>query len=958
MAAKFRKNIAGAISDVDLPEVYPLNRWLREPNHKNIELENLFVHLSDTSYVKLNMNPAEVAYIAYFEEGTSKGIVTYSFFPTPRTSAPFFKFNKADIYSEEFSSLKATYHDYKKLGIIDLPKIHTLNEKLFELPKLFPVNLGKFISETNEINLMKPKVEKVHSEENFFFVSEEETSKIDFRISVDSSKIEFNIPVDLHKIEFKIPVSFESLEFGFLVSTEAIQIDMESKVHQVGFDFDVKTYSLDLDKSSVKILKVSTEFQEPTTEELSSKFIPEIQKINLLTEEDILDSENLVQESSSINDVVLEKVPLENIYETVSLTNDFPMMMYQNFDFEKIKYYSIQNLNFVQPNYENDLPDLISKSAIDREQSNLKNLLEPTFELPVEIKDEILAQLSDYQREGAEFLYHHHFAMHNDCFELMKEVQALKAMKMLLKSRAIKKALIITNKYKASTGFSNSNNLTQSIWQHYLGKTFPDMETNLVKEIKDFDIKSLKSQIISIVTDEVLETMVRKRDITIQDLGRFDCIVFDNLIVGQNESKLLNIIGKNLNFKYIWYLNDCKNQFAEESYSKAFPHFELQKFGRDIEAVKGKLPLRNSFDCFMELDKSNIDTADVIEEKGKLDLDNLLEVGNLLRFQPNVFRILHDIQSGTNFIKDSNSGNKAKLLKYHLQSILTAHDRLLVYSQFNKNGLVQVEEILENLKIKYFKFTITDNEEDVKRKLKEANNFEKVVFLTNLKPKSIKFKFHEVYQIINFDNWWNPLTRWSLESKLENSKCKCISVYNYYYKDTLEFKLIKDLDQKGLRDYNVVANIPTEGFYRIYDESDWCKLFEIKNSIFQSKVDYKLNISTLHEIAEKSEIFLNKLGYKNVLRSDNPKSNLSILNASANQKSDENELVVFSIFAQHIGEKYLNKILPDIRSLSRETKILIITNGTIDTQTQLIPTNVSIIDGDLFKNYIDIFINQ
>jgi len=259
--------------------------------------------------------------------------------------------------------------------------------------------------------------------------------------------------------------------------------------------------------------------------------------------------------------------------------------------------------------------------------------------------------------------------------------------------------------------------------------------------------------------------------------------------------------------------------------------------------------------------------------------------------------------------------------------------------------------------IEFIKFDLSDSAKNVSDKLAHAKSYEgKLVYLTNLKQKGLFFKFPNVSHLINFDNWWNPTSRYSLEDNMNPGDDKTITVYNYFLKDTFEYYLIEKLYELGLRDKNVISCLTIDNFYNIIDESIWCDIIGIPSteSADEEEKEDKFSIKSLRDLVNYSELFLSKLNFTAI------DSQIEILNYSYNITAKFNlggetgKVLAKCVHAQNLSHIYIREIIKDHVGEGSDNKIFLITSGVIENPMTVIPHNLTLIDGEMLKTYLKV----
>lgn len=888
---EIRKSIARSISKIDTPENFGIYKWLRVPKNSSKSIGRIYVEIEDRYPIDLDPEEPAIIFTAFFTKGISKGKVTYSYFVKPNTIPRFFEFAKEKTLLIEFDLPKAEYR-----------------------------NLNKFIYSPDKVSV----------------------SKNDYLIGT--------------------PAVSDQL-YKFLLDRPEISEKLEEFITEIPLVYNLSQFTIPAETKNVKLLtpevnttQYNSEFEIPATTEHTSQFIPEVRKIDILNPADFLSESHLINNADHDLNLDLSLPPSHKI-DSLTLTNDYPMMLYDDFEIKNGGVRSMNHLDIAAAG-EGASPDNLIEDLVEHpERKSFIRYLEPVFEIPEEFKQEVYSNLPRYQSEGAEFLLNSDFALLYDEFELDKGLQAAAALNILLRVRAVKKVLIITSSYTANLKEIYDENKSLGYWENKLMNLIPEFHFNFIHSANEMR-KSAKanSHILNGTTYQVIEESFLRGVISPEQLNQYDCLIFDDITPEFLDLNALEAVKQNLVSNYIWLLSDLKGTKFIEKIKFLFPDKKLNTFGRDRAEVYSELQGRKSYNYFIKMDEENKNDSKRIIESGIDNILSLLDYGNLFRFQPNAFKILQDTQQVTNFVNGQVKGNKVELLKYNLRKVLNRNDRVLVYSQFDRYGLSRIEEVLNQMKLEYIKFNFNEAAKDIQPKLSRAKNEQgKIVYLTNIKPKAITFKFPNVSHLINFDNWWNPITRWTLESTLE-ANGNNISIYNYYFKDSYEASLVRKLASKGLNDKNVLEVIKPENFYKIFNDSDWSEFLKIKNELIPEKEKVELEMNTMDDLVDYAKILLRLIGYENFAVSYKSKEEVTVISGSQQLNGEVKDVITYCVLSEKAEPDLIKKIIN--KNKSSAAKIFVITNGTISYFSPNIPDNISFIDGGKLNLYLENVVNH
>ena len=618
------------------------------------------------------------------------------------------------------------------------------------------------------------------------------------------------------------------------------------KVEEVRiFDELPKVMQEDYSQVDVVLNNYDFNFDEISSIDCLSQFIPKVKKYSLLSEKDLMViNASTVFIDRSI-DIEFEKVEVKSV-RNAELYYDAPMMSYNNVNLKKVNAFSFSNINLSNEinieiienehsvvngfNKIRNTSNLIANAESNLKQKNLLKYLEPRTELSKNEIDETLSDLNEFLQEGCNFLFNSETALLPYKYETDKELQVVYALKLLNKIRAARKTLMLVSDEDFTRVCYYDKKLISGSWNYVFAKHAKEMSTHFIDEYSPSMVKDDAFQPgITCMSFNTLKQLITKRVISKTDLMLFDVMIFTDINTEICEDKLFKSIIAKIDLKRTWMLVNNDEAEINSWLVSLFKNSDLKMISRESKTNDEHIPVRNEYNYFFKLDDVLKSQYDQAMEDGTNRIAMVLDSGNLLRFQPNVFQLFHQLQQATNFINDTLESSKAELMIVHVQKVLKSNDRLLIYSQFDNHGLKRIQQILENLQIPSMRFDSSDSSKQTREKLvKGSDQNGKLVYLTNLKPKALQFNFPNVSHIIHYDNWWNPYSRWEIESKLSPKEGSRIFIYNYYYADTFEGKIARKIMEYGSLEIDPIFNTTPEQFYSIINEDYWYQLLDKK----------------------------------------------------------------------------------------------------------------------------------
>ncbi|MBU1100208.1 MAG: hypothetical protein KKA84_07365 [Bacteroidetes bacterium] len=812
---------------------------------------------------------------------------------------------------------------------VDSPEVYPLHRwlnparpKSFEIEKFIP-HLNNYI----EVNLFIEKAE-LHYNCLFRFGKDNDETEYIFFSRVNTPPSFFILSkTDLHEIT--IPFAEQILSIDNYQSEVIFEIN--------------KIESIKLLSQLHETDSIDFSFTSPTSEDKLTEMHPVVSNISLLTIDDLMPT---TQRSHNLNSEL--DLPTSEEYSELSLFQDLPMLEYKSFDITAPKIFSVASEKL----------DSLSKSGFENHRIDSESILkylEPVYELSENLINDILNGLPKFQKEGAKFLFNSHQAYFNDQLELNKELQAVMALKMLLRVRAVKKVLIITSSFKQLTQHWIGDKKIKGIWTKNLKLYLPDFAYQVITNT-DYKTRDtvFNSNIINLVTYDIFEEFFLKGVLDNNSLNTFDCIVFDDLDEYIPDLDSVRSIKSNDTAKYIWFLSDFRKDSVKNKVLNLINPAELKILGRDNNSIKEVSTGRYNFDYYLIADNKRKDLSVSIKQKGQETLDDLIGLGNLLRFRPNALQIFQEEQRLLNKQYDDCENSKVELLGYHLKRIRERGGNTIIYSQYENDGLSVIKEYLDFNAYNYYIIKSLDSKNDINTALNSLENRGEsgYIFLTNLKPKNIPAAFSNINHIINFDNSYNPFSRWQLEEKVMGNNT--LSVYNYFYSETIENSFRDELASQGLSEKQLFDKMPVEVFNKYFDESNWCKLFGIESEVFAGKTVKDINISSMKDLVLQTKLLLSHLGYNSIETSADMKDFSFTITACDERPNGRNDVIAKCYVGTHLTSEQIQASINDLNSNSGGRLFLIVTNGTTSLPNIILPQNFIILSGDKLKSLLNL----
>ncbi len=882
-----RKKVAESVSKLESPEHYDWNRWLREPDADEYYIDNIYTLVLDTS--ALNVWP----------ELPSTGGYTFDL-PKVKYSKPF----------------KQLYIQKQKTSKI-----------FFSFPK----------PSINEIKEILKKADIAYS----LSVSESGKGAI-FRLSEGKSKKVFEPSTEIFIREFYL-LSPRLFNLPMLVSGQ--------KVYSVSIGLKDKVKVLDLlsnlkpEVMNVELLN-SAHFIDPlnAAENRKVEFQPlpkssHVEKIEVMQLEKLLGSIN--DQKKLIRKVSFNAISSDGIPADIKIPSALK---------NKLKILSVKNIRISPPKIKQGVKitneilseikgftfssrqDVIDESK-DVLSRDLEVILQPAINFSKEEKSRIYDFLYDYQKPSADFLSEKEMALLNDELGTGKTLEAIGALKILFRRKDISNAVIVCR--KEDIGWPKRSKLLSSTklcgWYDHLLEFAPSITACIIHDNTEHEWKS--SSAVKIIDHNLFSEALEKKLISLDELNRRSCLILDEV----EDFPEFTLEPRP---KYLWMLSGLPAEGLKDKLAQVTgTEVPVDSFGRTRQEISGSLPKMAKQDYWIEMDPDQRLEYEKALEAGREKIYDLVQAGNPFLVQSNVFTLIHQLTQIGNFHGKKELSVKSELLIHHVKSIKNSGKKVMIYSQYDRQGTQRLEKLFAKNGIKYVLYqtgiTLKEMEDAVKKFAKDKSI---TVFLAGMKALNAKLNLENVPYLIHFDQWWSPVTTWQTEEKLyssESDTAGSLHIYNYFIKNSIDEKIQMKLVEKGLDNRNLFDLLSSEGMYSLFTNEDWLEVLELIEpkdtasieAMKNEHLDYITQLTT-DDFSHKVKALLGRIGYKNVSFKTAFNSDEIRLYASSVKNSLEVKAAVQCLNTKVVTKKAVKEFTESL--VSKTEKIFIFTTGDFD----------------------------
>ncbi|MDP2365540.1 MAG: helicase-related protein, partial [Ignavibacteria bacterium] len=361
-----------------------------------------------------------------------------------------------------------------------------------------------------------------------------------------------------------------------------------------------------------------------------------------------------------------------------------------------------------------------------------------------------------------------------------------------------------------------------------------------------------------------------------KDFDKLDLVLFDELVNIKSASAQVDSLINKIEPNYIWFLTAISNEKYNNKFLDEFSftkQVEFSSFGKSLSDIQGDEPVASIKNIWLELDEMQLFEYSEAMAQAKDELEVLFDSANPLRFQSNIFTIIHKLKQILNFSSFRNISPKANLLIEQLEATHRNKKKAIVFTQYDGNGMKKIQKALEMNDIKFVVARNGMSAEELKQSLYTFYDKRGVtVLLTNLKASRLKINLNKVQYIFNFDQWWNPVSVWQNDDEMGVNDIvhAPVVVYNYHIKNTFEEELQKVIAEKGFNKRYLFDNLKSETLSELITPDDWLSIFGMSDQYKKllnserTKILTKLQSIDLNGYKALMKYFFSYLGYRDI----------------------------------------------------------------------------------------------
>jgi hypothetical protein len=989
MIRGLRGKLASSISVIQEGEDFLHNSWLRVPVNNSVPIGNISSRLLDTSHIIFD-------------------------FEKPFLSKLFFKLGKTTLYPEDLNYLfgkiktnaiffqllhvasKIINHPDIKLNPSDylVEQIKFLMEETADLDVGDKFNLLEptdYLSGLTEPDIpdylqnLEPKVKKIEllkfekiellKIKNFLSEGDDTViEEINFLSEGDNTDIEeinFNdFGIDTREINiYDFNIDTREINVGSFRKPGIIKLKVEKiskppklfKIKVPGMG-KIKTTASTFDLLSVKIVEVSKSplliFTPPSVSSQSLSFLSfeTVDDYVVDVQEDIYEPEAKVDE---VNESKNESEEIKSIQRS-----EESEPIEEGEESETIE--EGEESETIEESEELETLDVSEELESVEESETLEPIQKITHKVVWKKRRDPGIILNNFEEENVRFLAENDRAFLTEEPGLHKIKEAFVALKFLFENEVINSTLIVI-----PAGFLGHSEKEKQLgdslgWIGNLEKYCYDMSYSVIFGDDNERLNAWnKSALIHIVDHKTFLNDHSSNILEKQRLANFDCVIIDEvqeLLESSDKNKnvlkeinsnifwaLSSIVGENILSLLNDYLNDnCRIKERKVQF--------LANAGEEHAIV-------NHEEFWLEPNENQrVKYKETLVECRK-ELKKVLESGNPFMYQSNIFILIHKLFQVQNYAPGMDTSPKSNLLIQHIKAIEKNLKKVIVISQYDRQGTKQIEALFDQHEISYINVPTSLSNDEIEKAISLFKSKKSVtVFLTNAKISRFNFKDFVVPYIIRFDSWWNPAALWQTKNLFDLSKSNNenrVNVFTYKMLDTIDELIKRTLISKNYIDDNIISAMSPATVNDIISVDEWLNVFDMpvndeqenNQELYEETVE-KLNNLSLEDYRKTLSSFFLKLGYAKIkiLKHENSES----FDITGEGKSGTQKVSLFSIVLldKIITMKKIKKIIVDV-SLAQKNNTFIITRGKFKKGcTEIAKNNVTLLDVEKLAAYL------
>jgi len=927
MYKTIRKKVASTVSEIERTEDFAWGKWLKEPALHEHVIEGFQTSLLDTNHLN-------------------------SWIEKPAFSKQKIDFRETYIFPE-FSNLHPkktkTYTVFFSISKTELKKFRLFDRQFKFEHRPEKVELGSIQINVRDIkwNLPQTEVEEKPWELKPVILKIDLLDADNLALNKDAGK-EF-------KVEFKVVKTPPKIYKVKITGLDKIKL---AKIYYLK---NISLHDVRILRDSYNLLNKPAVQQE----ELKYFVIEEEKKPEVLQENAVVEEPLETVRPTEIYNEVTNKSVDQQMSELLSGKFNLDEGVIENEIYQETKTEEEINIPVLNENIPEEKEDKIIEEPKEAEPEEA----EEHEEVDENEQENRFESLYYFQEKGAEFLLDSKRALLSDEMGMGKTVEVIAALKNHFAGNKIKYAVIICEPTEIGSWGKIPGDVDG--WLGHFHQRAPELKAeagNGTPQERSRQWKKLPD--VFVLSYDSFFFDLEENIIDLKELKKNACLIFDEVQI-LIDHKYFNTqkLSRSVNPKYLWSLSSYPEEAIKEKLEKVFKEkLSIKNYlGRSKKEIESDLPGIIWQSKWLTLDEEQVEEYNEAFATAKEKVQWFLESGNPLRFNANVFTLLHQLKQVCNFSEKKGKSSKTKLLLEQVSRIAENNQKVVIFSQYDKAGTKKIEELLKKNNIKFLSYApgmSTKEMENVLKNFCSPASSGVTALVTGVKPSRIKIPSGNISYVIHFDIWWNPASLWQTEEAILGSSKgeQSLNIYSYLMKDTVEERIHSLLYKKSFLNKHIIETVNPDSIAEMITNPEWLEIFDMHDEEYKQRYQKGLletekridNYSTA-EFIERGKNFFTKLGYKNldfVEKKDN--NSFDIKGIYKKAKFDQQMCARF-LLKNVIAEDEVKANLAELKEKTNNGKYFLITRGTFEGD-EVIHSNEALIDRGLLTNYFYQFI--
>ena len=594
-------------------------------------------------------------------------------------------------------------------------------------------------------------------------------------------------------------------------------------------------------------------------------------------------------------------------------------------------------------------------------------LLKNTYKVDWEKRTDSHINLTPAEEESARYLAQNEYVFLAEELGIDRIKESLAALKFLLTTRVIRSVLIIlplsslkNEKYTAETAGDFG-------WINKLKNLCPELSVSIIQGNDEERLQNWKDpSSVYLVDQETLKNDFISGTIDQNRFAGFDLLLFDEVHYWLDGQEELHDLLKQVKPGMIWALTTIIDKYILNEFNDLL-NVQCRLISSKAKRISEYDEIKSGIvfqEYWTNLDESQQEEYYETVKQCRKDLKKILESENPFRFQANIYTLLHKLYQVENFGMESERSPKTELLLQHLQSIQYNGHKVIILSQYDKQGTKKIEKFLADNKVNYITAPSSLSGEEIKKAIYLFRNKENITaFLTNVKENRLDFENMVVPYVIKFDSWWNPAMNMQTrnlfkqnESEPGNNKSFVLS-YKVY--NTLDEQVKKLLIDKDLADQNIISAMSLNTLNDLISVDEWLEIFgmPIENNPLDKQKLIDVTIEKIGKLPRKDfqailSRFFFSLGYSNIdILEQGGDSSFDI--AGEGKMGNRSVFLFARVFIEDVVTKETIKQIIHDTSLSNNSSVFAVTKGRFEEGSERFDKNkITLIDVKKISQYL------